>query len=429
MLTALILAVVLLFIGIPLFYSIGFSVLAYFLLEAKLSLIHVIALRMFNGINVYVFIAVPLFMLSGEIMMKTGITDRILRFTNLLVGHFRGGLAYANVLASLFFGGISGLAIADVSALGSVFIPAMKKQGYPPSFTAAITASSSLQGPIIPPSVIMVLYAAMVGNVSVGAMFIAGVIPGVMLGITDCVVVAVKSTIRKYPKSEQRATFREVLVGLRDVSIALVMPIIIIGGIVGGIFTPTEAAAVATAYALVVGFVIYRNLKLSDIAAMLKKVAINTSTLLLVVAISNIISWIVTRERISEGLADFLLSITPNPIGTLFIVIAALLFIGMWLDAGPAIVILAPVIAPAMMQLGFHPVYFGLIMVLTLVIGFITPPFGICLFAVAAVGDVKIKEVSKEIWWLVLSDSVVVLILVFFPQIVMVLPRLFGFRL
>jgi tripartite ATP-independent transporter DctM subunit len=427
MLTALILLVILMFLGIPLFYSIGTSVLAYFLLEAKLSLIHVIALRMFNGINVYVFIAVPLFMFAGEIMMRTTITDRIIGFANLLVGHFRGGLAYVNVLDSMFFGGITGLAIADISALGSVMIPAMKKQGYPPGFTAAITAGTALQGSIIPPSVIMVLYAAMVGNVSIGAMFIAGIIPGIMFGLTDAVVVAVKSVIGKFPKSERRATLKEVAIGFRDASIALIMPFIIIGGIVGGIFTPTEAAAVATAYALIVGFVVYRNLRLRDLIDILKKVAVNTSTLLLVVAIGNIISWIATREHLSEGLANLLLRVTDNPVGTLFIVIAGLLFIGMWLDAGPAIVILAPIIAPAMEKLGFHPIYFGMIMILTLVIGFITPPYGICLFAVSAVGQIKIKEVSREIWWFVLANVTVVMIAVVFPETILFLPRLFGF--
>ena len=427
MLAALIVLLILIFVGVPIFFSIGSSVLAYFIAADKMSLLNVIPIRMFGGINVYVFIAVPLFMLAGEIMMKSGITDRILKFTNLLVGHFRGGLAYANVIASLFFGGISGLAIADVSALGSVFIPAMKKQGYPPGFTAAITAGSSLQGPIIPPSVIMVLYAAVAGYVSIGAMFIAGIIPGIMLGLTDCIVVGVKTHIRKYPKRERRASLKELLIGFRDVIVALIMPVIIVGGIVGGIFTPTEAAAVATAYALFIGTVVYRNVTLKDILGMLKKVAVNTSVLCLIVSVSTFFSWVMIRERMSEVIAGFLLGVSTNPQLILLTVVGLLLFIGMWLDAGPAIVILAPVLAPAMVKLGFNPIYFGLIMVLTLVIGFITPPFGICLFTVATVGKVKVREVSKEIWWLVLSDIVVVLLAILFPGIIMALPRVFGF--
>lgn len=422
-----ILLVILIFLSVPVVYSIGSSTLLYFFTEGKISTLNIIALRMFNGVNVYVFIAVPLFLLAGEIMMRSGITERILKFANLVVGHLRGGLAYANVIASLFFGGISGLAIADVSAIGSVFIPAMKKEGYPPGFTAAVTASSSLQGPIIPPSVIMVLYAAVVGQVSIGAMFIAGIIPGVLLGLTDCVVVGVKSHIRKYPKSEHRASLKEILIGLRDVIVALIMPIIIVGGIVSGIFTPTEAAAVATAYALLIGTVVYRNVKLKDIIGMLKKVAVTTSTLLLIVSVSTILSWIMTRERISDTIAAALLGVTSNPILALLLVVGLLLFIGMWLDAGPAIVILGPVLAPVMMSMGFHPMYFGIIMVLTLVIGFITPPFGICLFAVSAVGDVKIREVSKEIWYLVVSDIAVVLLAILFPGIITVLPKLFGY--
>ena len=427
MLLVLLLLIILIFLGIPVFFATGASVLVYFFTEDRMNMLNVIALRMFNGINVYVIIAVPLFLLAGEIMMKSGITDRILKFANLLVGHLRGGLAYANVIASLFFGGISGLAVADVSAIGSVFIPAMKKEGYPPGFTAAITASSSLQGPIIPPSVIMVIYAAIVGRVSIGAMFIAGIIPGAMLGLTDCVVVGIKSHIRKYPKREYRASLKEILIGLGDVIIALIMPVIIVGGIVSGIFTPTEAAAVATAYALLISTVVYRNIKFKDILKMLKKIAVTTSTLVLILSVSSLLSWMMSKERISEAIASFLLGISTNPQIILLTVVGFLLFIGMWLDAGPAIIIFGPVLAPAMVNLGFNPVYFGLIMVMTLVIGFITPPFGICLFAVSAVGDVKVREVSKEIWWLVVSDIVVVLLAILFPSMIMTLPRVFGF--
>lgn len=408
----------------PIAFTIGFPSVFY-ILSNDPNWLKVVPQRIFHGMNSFVFLAIPFFIMVGEIMSESKITDRIIHFTDSLVGHVRGGFAQVNVISSMFFAGISGAALADVAGLGSVFIPAMEKNGYDRKFAAAITATSSIQGPIIPPSIIIVVYASIMG-VSVGALFAAGIVPGVLIGVTDCLIIAFKAKLRGYPKRSTPFSIKEVVTSFFSAFPALVLPIIIMGGIVGGIFTPTEAAAVAVFYGVLLGVIFFRTLKLAAFSRIFKETIIKSSGLFIIIAFANIFSWVLAMENIPGLIGTYVFGWTDNIYLILFLINIIFLFVGTWLEAGAAIILLAPVFGPALLDLGIHPVHLGMFMIVNLVIGLITPPFGIVLYAVSSISGCSIEDISKEALPYILLDIGVLFLITYFPAVTLFFPRMFG---
>ena len=411
-------------LGMPIAFTIGFPCVIYIIMNNP-DWLQVVPQRIFHGMNSFVFLAIPFFIMAGEIMTESKITDRIIQFSDSLVGHVRGGFAQVNVISSMFFAGISGAALSDVAGLGSVFIPAMVKNGYERKFAAAITATSAIQGPIIPPSIIIVVYAGIMGT-SVGALFAAGIVPGVLIGVTDCIIVAVKAKSRGYPKRGTPFSIKEVLTSFIRAFPALVLPFIIMGGIMGGVFTPTEAAAVAVFYGLVLGFLFLRTLEPASLIRIFKDTVIKSATLFIIIAFAKVFSWVLAMENVPQLIGEHVFGWTDNIYIILFIMNIIFLFIGTWLEAGAAIILLAPVFGPALVNLGIHPVHFGMVLIVNLVIGLITPPFGIVLYAASSVSGCSIEEISKEAIPYILLDIFVLFLITYFPIVTLFFPRLFG---
>jgi tripartite ATP-independent transporter DctM subunit len=385
-----------------------------------------IPLKLFSGIDNFVLMAIPFFVLAGEIMNKAGITKRLIDFTNILFGRLRGGLAQVNIYASLLFAGITGAALSDVSALGSIFIPAMEKEGYTRPFSAAVTAASSIIGPIIPPSIIIVIYGAITGN-SIGALFTAAIIPGVLIALTLSLYIAVIGKKRNFPKHSIKITPKVFLSTFKDASFALIMPLIILVGILGGVTTPTEAAAIAVGYALIIGVFVYRKIKLKDMFELLGTTVRTSAMLFLIISMAAILGWILAKEGLAIKLADGLSVFSDNITIIYMLIVALLLFIGTWLEAGAICIILGPILTPMMASFGVHPIHFGIVMIVTINIGLITPPLGVCLFAASAVSGSKFEAIVREIWPFIAIEIIVVILMIVFPQTTLLLPKLFGF--
>lgn len=413
--------------GLPLAFVMGFTGVLHsiFFTPEPLLFLSMIPVNIFNGLDKWILMAIPLFLIAGEVVNKSGIANKLVDFTNFLVGRFHGGLAYVNVFSSLLFAGITGVAVADIAALGRVFIPAMEKEGYDRGFAAAVTAASSLQGPIIPPSIIIVFYAATM-ELSVAGLFAAAIIPGVMFGITDAMIVHIIAVKRKYPRHEVEFSLRNFAISAKDAFLALLFPFIILGGILFGLFTPTEAAAVAVAYALLLGFLVYRSIKLTDLKEILIKAVRLSSKLFMLIAGISVLSYMFALERIPLLVEKSLLGISSEALIIIPVLIAFLLFIGMWLTGSAAIILFAPILGPVVTSLGIHPYQWALTMILSLTLGLITPPVGICLFATCEVAEVSMKDVLKEIWPFLMLDIVVIFLVTIFPFLTLALPKLFG---
>jgi len=409
-------------IGVPVAWALGISGLgAILFMDVPLN---VVPQKIYTGIDIFVLMCVPFFILAGEIM-RVGITKRLLDFAVLVVGSIRGGLSLANVIASMVFGGITGSAIADSSALGSVEIPMMTKNGYDPSFSAAITGASACIGPIIPPSIPVVIYSMAVGGVSIGALFAAGMIPGILVGVALMIACYVISRIKNYPKRDQKVTAREFLKGLKDATLAIMTPVIILGGIIGGIFSPTEAAAVAVIYSFIISYFVFRELKLSDLPQMFVRTAVTSSIVLIIIATSNIFGLVIAFEQLALKLAVILEPM--GYVGFLLTVNIMFLIIGTFLDNNPAILILAPIFAPIAVAVGVHPIHFGIIVIMNLMIGLITPPLGEVLFIVAPLAKVSFEDVAKAVTPFTLVEIGVLLLVTYVPVVSLWIPRLLGY--
>ena len=418
---------ILLIFGMPVALIMGLSGIAYFVVTGSFEYFPMAVTRLYSGIDSFTLICIPFFILAGDMMSRSGITERLVRFSNLLVGRLPGNLAQANVLASGIFASISGSALGDIAAIGSVFIPAMKREGYSGRFTAAVTAASSIVSPIIPPSLIIILYASVI-DASIGAMFIAAVIPGFMMVAGDMVMVHLLSVKRHYPRRTQRVPVGEAVKCTRDAMIALVMPLIIIGGIVGGAFTPTEAAAVAVAYAFVVGFLIFRNLSLRDIVSAMFDSALSSGKLFFIIACVGILAWAFAMENVPQQVVRLFAGMLDKPWLVLLTINVFLLFMGMWLDLTANIFLFAPIFVPLVTALGISPLHFSMIFLLNVNLGNITPPLGIVLFATSELSREKAFDIARELgpFWLI---KVFVLALVtYIPWTSLWLPRLFGFE-
>ncbi len=382
----------------------------------------VVVQRMFTSVDSFSFMAVPFFMLAGAFMSDGGVTRRIVDFSMSLVGALAGGLALVVAVAGMFFAALSGSSAATTAAIGASMIDEMERRGYPRSFAAAVVASGGTVGIVIPPSITMVVYGA-IANTSIADLFLAGFAPGLLMGVTMCLVSWVISKRRGY-RGEGSFSFRRVLRSFRECFWALMMPVIILGGIYCGIFTPTEAAAVAAVYGGLVGFFIYRELTLKDIPKTLLSAAYSTTMIMFVVGAANLFGWILTNAQVPHMLARSFSTLTDSPLVFLMLVNVLLLFIGTLINASAAVVILTPILLPVAVGLGIDPMFFGVLMVVNLAIGCITPPVGLDLFVVSSITGISIDQVTAKVMPYLLMLLADLLLLTYFPAIITFLPNL-----
>lgn len=379
-----------------------------------------------SGLGHYSLLAIAFFFFAGELMNYGGITQRLVDFANSLVGHIRGGLSHVNVMASMFMAGISGSAVADAAALGSVLIPSMKRAGYSPAFSAAITEVASVIGPIIPPSIPMIVFSVL-AEVSVGRMFIGGVIPGLIVGFSLMGIGYIISRRRGYPCGE-RPTLARVGRTAWRAALPLLAPVIVVGGILGGIFTATEAGAVAALYALIVGGLVFRQLTFKNIWDSLIRSAHGTAKVMIIIGSCTVFAWVVADLKISQKCADLIFSISKEPWAILMMVNIFLLLVGLFLDPTPSLIILVPILFPIITKIGIDPIHFGVIMVINLLIGLCTPPVGFLIYLTASIADCSSEEVVKESVPLVIVLIAVLFLCTYVPSLVVALPRLFYGR-
>ena len=408
--------------GIPIAFCLGVSCFIYTYL-ADIPVI-VLAQKMYGGLNSFTLLCIPGFILAGELMNSGGLSDRIIKFCNSFVGNIRGGLAQANIVASMVFAGISGTALADVASLGAILIPAMEKEGYDVDFSCAVTASSSTIGPIIPPSTPMVIVGTLTG-LSVGKMFVAGVIPGILLGVGQMILTYYLSVKRNYPKSG-KYTWAERLHEFRYAFWSLLMTIIILYGIIGGIFSPTEASIVACLYALLVGIFIYRGLNHRNLPRIFINSAITTTGIMVLVGFANCFAWILTTERVPKMVADLLFSISTNKFVVLLLINIFLLFVGTFMETIAALLTLFPTLLLIAQQIGVDEIQFGVIVVLNLVIGLTTPPVGVCMFVAASIGKISLSRFTKANLPFLLLNIGILLLITYIPPLTTWLPSFMG---
>ena len=381
--------------------------------------------RFYAGLDMFTLMAMPFFIFAGAIMNKSGITHRLVQFSNTLVGHLRGGLAHANIVASIFFSGMTGAAVSDTAAIGTMLIPAMEEDGYDKDFSAAVTAASSIIGPTIPPSNMMVIYGSLM-SVSIAGLFAAGFVPGLLLAIFLMILSGFISKKRGYPKSD-RSSLKQMLIATKDAILPLLMPIIILGGILTGIFTPTEAAAVAVGYAFIIGFFVLRTLKISDIPDLLYQTGKTTGVVFLIIGSASILGWILTMERVPEAVAAGFLSVSNNPHIILFLILILMLIVGMFMDIAAALIILGPILHPiAVNNLGIDPIHFGIIMVLSLNLALMTPPVGACLFVACNISKLSLEALTRAIWPFIIVEVIALFIIAYWSDLVLFFPRLVG---
>lgn len=412
--------------GLPVFFGLLAAPGILLFLNGQEREITLLYRNLYNGMDSFPLMAIPFFMLAGELMNRGGITARLVEFSQALMGHFRGGLAHVNILSSMLFAGLSGSAVADTSALGSMLIPAMERQGYSRRFAAAITAASSVIGPIIPPSGIMIIYAYVMGE-SVAALFLAGIVPGILVGLGLMVVTKLMADKYDFPVATEKQSWKARGQASLKAFFPLMTPVIIMGGILAGVFTPTEAAAVAVAYALFIGIFVMRTLKLSDIPDVLSRSATTSAVVLLLVGAAMAFKTVVSLSHAPEIMAEFILALSDNPLMLLFLINLLLFAVGMFLDAGPAIIILGPILGPIFTSLGVDPIHFAIIMSVNLTVGLATPPMGLVLFVASSVSGERVEAISRAILPFLAVEIVVIGLITYIPAISMFVPRITGF--
>ncbi len=412
---------VLVILRVPVGFALGLAVLPVMVMEPRLTPILMMG-EMTKAYNAFILLAVPFFLLSANIMNSAGITDRLVDLTKCIVGQFRGGLAYINVVVSMIFAGISGSSTADAAGEGSIIIPAMRKQGYDTSFTVAITACSSVIGVIIPPSILMVVWGGVL-NTSVGAMFLGGFIPGIMVGLSQMVATYFYAKRRNYPVYA-RATVREFFQSLWRALAAMMTPVIIIGGVVGGFFTPTEAAVVAVLYSFVVGLMIHRSIGLKEIRDVLYNTVRLASISLFCIGTASAFGWIMAYYQLPKTVVSVLAQYGVGVTSVGLIEAGAFLFIGCFIDAVPSIIIIAPLLAPLAQSVGMHPVHFGIIGVIALAFGLVTPPYGLCLLIDVAIARTTVAHVIKDVAIILIPMLIALLLVILFPETVLFIPKL-----
>jgi tripartite ATP-independent transporter DctM subunit len=414
-----------LLLGIPVTFALLAASSGYVLFSGASGL-NIIPIKLLRSTDAFVFLSVPLFVLAGRLMNQTGTTERLLNFSDVLVGRLKGGLAHVTIVVSMFFGGCTGTALSDVSAVGTVLIPSMVKKGFPRAFSAAVTAAASTMGPIIPPSIAYILYGA-VSNVSIGDLFLAGIIPGVLVGVFQMVIVGIYAKKSDWPRRETKITGGEFLASLKAVSWALVLPVLIIGGIVSGFATPTEAAAIAAFYSLVIGLVIYRNLSLRTLLAEFEESAVESGSVMVIVAAAALFGWVLAMEQVPVKVAEWIVGITTSPWQVLVLINIALLVLGMFMDSAPAILLVTPILLPVFDRIGIDPIQAGIMTCVNLITGLATPPVGCCLFAAAVISGESFERVSLATIPFLLSNLLVLVLISYVPWVTLLIPRvLFG---
>jgi len=413
---------ILLLLNVPIAYSLGGAAMFY-LFTSDMNLA-VLAQKFYAGMDSFTLLCIPGFMLAGALMNGGGITKRILDFCNAFLGHITGSLALVNVVASMIFAGISGTAIADVVSLGGMLIPAMVEDGYDSDFSVAVTASSSVVGPIIPPSVPMVIAGSCV-SISVGSMFQAGIIPGIMLGLGLCIPTYLISKKRNYPKHE-RSSWSQRWKITKSAIWALLMPLILLGGILSGVFTPTEASIVTCVYSLIVGVFIYHEIKFTDVPRIIADNMISCGSIVVLIGLANVFAFILTNERIPQMVAEAILSITDSRVAVILLINVVLLFVGMFMESLAAVLITFPVLLPVATAVGMQPVHFGLMAILNLMIGLTTPPVGMCVVTAAQIGHISSAKAFKANIPFLITSLIILLLVAFIEPITLFIPSLFG---
>jgi len=379
--------------------------------------------RYFEGLDLFTFMAMPFFILAGEIMNRSGITEKLAAFADALVGYLRGGLAHSNMIASVLFAGMTGAAVADTAAFGNTLVPAMEKEGYSRPFSCAVTVAGSIIGPTIPPSNLMVIYGSLMG-VSIAGLFAAGILPGLLICVLCMTVIGLLGKRLNLPKSKDRFSLMRILWAFKSSFLAILMPGIILGGILFGIVTPTEAAAIAVFYALFISIVIYRALTFNDIVEMLIRTARITGIVFLIIASASILSWWMTFMQIPQKIAEFFLFLSSNPKVIIALILMLLLAVGMFMDINAALIILAPVLGPLTTTIGMDPVHAGIMIVLALNISLMTPPVGACLFVMSSVTGERIERISISLIPFLVVEVAILFLVAFWDDLTLFIPRL-----
>lgn len=419
---------ILLLAGVPISFSIGIATLSTMLLSiSSLPALTTVAQRMATGIDSFALLAIPFFILSGQLMSRGGIARRLIDFAKVLVGRLPGGLAFVNILAAMFFGAISGSAAAAAAAIGGFMTPLMKKEGYDDNYSASVNITAATTGLLIPPSNILIVYSLASGGVSIAALFIAGYLPGILVGLSLMVVAGLIAWKRGYRGSAERYSFKQAILKFLDALPSLLLIVIVIGGIIAGFFTATEASAIAVLYTFILSVLIYHEVKWREIPQVLLDTVSTTAIVMLLIGTSMGMSWIMSYENIPQTITASLIALSSNKIVILLIINLILLFVGTFMDMTPAVLIFTPIFLPIVTALGIHPIHFGIIMVLNLCIGLCTPPVGAVLFVGCGIANTTIPKVIKSILPFYVAMIVALLLVTYFPQISMILPRLFGY--
>ena len=410
----------LLLLRVPVAFALGLACVPVFFIDERLTPFLLLN-EMLKSYNSFLLLAIPFFLLAANLMNAAGITEKLIRLARNVVGHLPGGLGHVNVVVSMLFAGISGSSTAETAGVGGVLIPAMKKQGFDARFTAALTACASVMGVIIPPSILMVVWGGVI-SVSIGALFLAGVLPGIMIGLSLMIVVVIYARLRNYP-IYARATLAEFLSALVQALLPLATPLIIVGGIVGGFFTPTEASVVAVLYALFLGTGVYRTVGLREIPKALYESARFAAISLFCIGTASAFGWLLAYFHVPQVFVDWVSGWGGGPISVGFIIAGCFLVIGCFIDAIPAIIILGTILAPLAASVGMHPVHFAIIGVISIAFGLVTPPYGLCLMIACAIAKVTIRETLKDVLVLLVPMLGVLVFVILFPEIILALPR------
>jgi tripartite ATP-independent transporter DctM subunit len=419
--------ILLLVLNVPVAFCMGISTLLSVLVIGNLPSFLVVAQKMATGIDSFALLAIPFFILSGLLMGRGGIAKRLIDFANVIVGRFRGGLAFVNIMTCMLFGSISGSAAAAVSSVGGFMIPLMNKMGYHRDFNTSTSITAATTGLLIPPSNVMIVYSLATGGmVSIAAIFIAGILPGILVGLALMVVAGIISARRGYGKGE-RFGLKDGVVRFVKAVPALLLVIIVLGGILGGIFTATEASAIAVVYAFILSVFVYREVKVTDLPAIVLQCAVTTAVVMILIATSMAMSWFLAYQNIPQDISAFLLGLTNNKVAILLIINLILLAVGTFMDMTPAVLIFTPIFLPVVKNLGIHPLHFGIIMIMNLCIGLCTPPVGTCLFLGCGIANTTVTKIIRHLLPFFAAMIVVLLICTYAPQISLILPRLIGF--
>jgi tripartite ATP-independent transporter DctM subunit len=408
-------------IGVPIAFSLGLSTTLYFIIFNK-DLLQVVPQMLFAGMDSYTLIALPLFILMGQLMNESKITSRLIDYCLIFIGNIRGGLGIVNVISSMLFGGISGSSVSDTASIGSILIPEMKKRGYPEEYAAGLTVASSTMGMIIPPSIPMVLY-AVTAQESVGRLFLGGVFPGIMVGVFQLLITIVISNKNSFPRENKTVSFDTILKMTVKNSYILFMPFFVVGSVILGVATPTESAALGVFYALIIGLFLIKSLNLKRIVKALKSAVLTSAKIMIIIAFSKIFIWVLAFERVPDELSETISSLGLNSTSMLLLFVVIILISGTFIDVSPAILLFTPVFLPSIIQLGVSPILFGVVLVIGLAVGACTPPVGNCLNVCAIITGLSIGKIFKGAAPFLIANVVTLIIIVLFPNIVTWLPE------